>query len=91
LTYYTSKKKQKIKGAYSMSNRIVSVRKNSEGDIVELKLSSGHIVDYKQAQQMAKTGDIEHVNVFIGKDGEEHLRSDADGIKENNLDQLPTF
>ncbi|MBU9714237.1 DUF3892 domain-containing protein [Evansella tamaricis] len=74
-----------------MAKTITAVRKNNEGDIVELQLSSGEVVDYKQAQQMAKTGDIEHVNVFTGRDGEEHLRSDADGIKENNLDNLPTF
>ncbi|MBU9722562.1 MULTISPECIES: DUF3892 domain-containing protein [Bacillaceae] len=74
-----------------MAKTVTAVRKNNEGDIVELQLSSGEVVDYKQAQQMAKAGDIEHVNVFRGRDGEEHLRSDADGIEENNLDNLPTF
>ncbi|MDQ0256848.1 hypothetical protein J2S74_004270 [Evansella vedderi] len=74
-----------------MAQKVTAVRKNNEGDIVELQLSSGEVVDYKQAQQMAKNGEIEHVNVFRGRDGEEHLRSDADGIKENNLDNLPTF
>lgn len=74
-----------------MAEKITAVRKNNEGDIVELQLSSGQVVDYKQAQQMAKNGEIEHVNVFRGRDGEEHLRSDADGIVENNLDNLPTF
>ncbi|ADU29158.1 DUF3892 domain-containing protein [Evansella cellulosilytica] len=74
-----------------MAKTITAVRKNNEGDIVELQLSSGEVVDYKEAQQMAKNGDIEHVNVFRGRDGEEHLRSDADGIEENNLDNLPNF
>ena len=74
-----------------MAHTITAVRKNNEGDIVELQLSSGQVVDYKQAQQMAKNGEIEHVNVFRGRDGEEHLRSDADGIEENNLDNLPSF
>ncbi|MCD8510426.1 MAG: DUF3892 domain-containing protein [Bacillus sp. (in: Bacteria)] len=74
-----------------MAEKITAVRKNNEGDIVELQLSSGQVVDYKQAQQMAKNGEIEHVNVFRGRDGDEHLRSDADGIEENNLDNLPTF
>lgn len=36
-------------------DQIVAVRKNKDGDIVELKLSSGQVVDYKSAQQMAKT------------------------------------
>jgi len=74
-----------------MTKTITAVRKNNEGDIVELQLSSGEVVDYKQAQQLAKDGDIDHVNVFRGRDGDEHLRSDPDGIKENNLDNLPPF
>ena len=73
------------------SEQVTAVRKNGDGDIVELKLTSGRVVDYKQAQVMAKQGIIEGVNVFRGRDGDEHLRSNADGIKENNLDQLPTF
>ncbi len=71
--------------------QIVAVRKNGEGDIVELKLSSGEVVDYKLAQQMAQNGELENVNVFTGRDGEPHLRSNADGDPTNNLDQLPTF
>ncbi|MGG1313866.1 MULTISPECIES: DUF3892 domain-containing protein [Cohnella] len=74
-----------------MAEKVVAVRKNGDGDIVELKLSSGQVVDYKQAQQMAKDGQIEHVNVFKGRDGDEHLRSDPDGREDNNLDNLPTF
>jgi putative heme iron utilization protein len=73
------------------SERIVAVRKNGDGDIVQLQLSSGLVVDYKQAQEMAKNGQIEHVNVFKGRDGDDHLRSDADGDPSNNLDNLPMF
>lgn len=71
--------------------QVVAVRKNGDGDIVMLKLSSGQTVDYRTAQTMAKAGQIAGVNVFRGRDGEEHLRSNADGIKENNLDELPGF
>lgn len=71
--------------------QVVAVRKNGDGDIVELKLSSGQVVDYKQAQQMAKNGMIDNVNVFRGRDGDEHLRSNADGDPSNNLDNLPIF
>ncbi|MFG6120265.1 MULTISPECIES: DUF3892 domain-containing protein [Thalassobacillus] len=74
-----------------MAEQVVAVRKNGDGDIIELKLSSGQVVDYKQAQQMADSGEIEHVNTFRGKDGDKHLRSDADGDPTNNLDNLPTF
>ena len=75
----------------SQKEQVVAVRKNGDGDIVELKLTSGQVVDYKTAQAMAKNGQIEGVNVFKGRDGDEHLRSNADGILENNLDNLPTF
>jgi hypothetical protein len=71
--------------------QIVAVRKNGDGDIVELKLSGGQVIDYKTAQQMAQQGQIEHVNVFTGRDGEPHLRSNADGDPSNNLDNLPVF
>jgi len=72
-------------------DQIVAVRKNGDGDIVEMKLSSGQVVDYKQAQQLAKAGSIANVNVFRGRDGDEHIRSNADGDPSNNLDNLPTF
>lgn len=76
-----------------MNNKqqVVAVRKNGDGDIVELQLSTGQVVDYKEAQQMAKNEMLDNVNVFKGRDGDEHLRSNADGRKDNNLDQLPTF
>ncbi|CRF28675.1 Uncharacterised protein [Mycobacterium tuberculosis] len=70
---------------------VVAVRKNGDGDIVDLKLSSGEVVDYMEAQQLAKDGQLENVNVFRGRDGDEHLRSNADGDPTNNLDNLPGF
>lgn len=75
----------------NQQEQVTAVRKNGDGDIVELKLSSGRVVDYKTAQQMAKSGQIENVNVFRGRDGDEHLRSDPDGREDNNLDNLPQF
>ncbi|MFC5403985.1 DUF3892 domain-containing protein [Cohnella soli] len=75
----------------SGKQQIVAVRKNGDGDIVELQLSSGQVVGYKEAQAMAKNDQIANVNVFKGRDGDEHLRSDPDGRTDNNLDNLPTF
>ena len=77
--------------AGKQQEQIVAVRKNGDGDIVELKLSSGKTVDYQTAQQMAKDKEIDNVNVFRGRDGDEHLRSNADGDPTNNLDNLPLF
>ncbi|WP_253944777.1 DUF3892 domain-containing protein [Paenibacillus sp. NEAU-GSW1] len=75
----------------SQQEQVVAVRKNGDGDIVDLKLTSGKIVDYKTAQSMVKNNEIQNLNVFRGRDGDEHLRSNPDGRKDNNLDNLPTF
>ncbi|MBH0229792.1 DUF3892 domain-containing protein [Halobacillus yeomjeoni] len=74
-----------------MPERIVAVRKNGQGSIKEMKLSSGTVVDYKTAHEMAKNGEIEHVQLINGKDGELHLRSQPDGDPTNNLDNMPSF
>jgi len=73
------------------TEQVVAVRKNGDGDIVQLKLSSGRVVDYKTAQAMVKNNEIANLNVFRGRDNEEHLRSNPDGREDNNLDNLPTF
>lgn len=70
---------------------VIAVRKNGDDDIIALKLSNGRVVDYKEGQEMAKNGMIVNVNVFKGRDGEEHLRSNPDGNPTNNLDNLPQF
>ncbi|WP_166238357.1 DUF3892 domain-containing protein [Paenibacillus turpanensis] len=75
----------------TQQEQVVAVRKNGDGDIVELKLTSGRVVDYKTAQAMAKNNEIYNVQVFRGRDDEEHLRSTPDGRTDNNLDNLPTF
>jgi hypothetical protein len=75
----------------NQQEEVMAAKKNGDGDIVELKLSSGRVVDYKMAQTMVKNDEIKNLNVFKGRDNEEHLRSNPDGRKDNNLDNLPTF
>ena len=70
--------------------KIVAVRKNDEGDLIAFKTDQGRELDYVTALNEAKTGKIAHVDVFH-KYGRDILRSEPDGIKENNLDQLPLF
>ncbi|RSK27244.1 DUF3892 domain-containing protein [Bacillus sp. HMF5848] len=70
--------------------KIVAVRKNDEGDIIAFKTESGRELDYFSALESAKMGQLAHVDVFQ-KYGREIIRSKPDGIKENNLDELPTF
>jgi hypothetical protein len=71
--------------------QVVAVRKNGDGDIIELQLSSGKVVDYKAAQLMVSNNEIQNLNLFRGRDNEMHLRSNADADPSNNLDNLPTF
>lgn len=75
----------------NQNETFVAVRKNNEGDIIQLKTSSGRVLDYKQAQQEVQNGVISGANVFTGRDGDPHLRSNADGDPTNNLDNLPQF
>lgn len=70
--------------------QIVAVRKNDEGDLIAFKTESGRELDYVTALTEAKAGKIAHVDVFH-KYGRDILRSEPDGIKENNLDNLPDF
>ena len=68
----------------------VAVRKNDDGDIIAFKTSNGRELDYVTALTEAKSGQIAHVDVFH-KYGRDIIRSEPDGIKENNLDRLPEF
>ncbi|MBS4220453.1 DUF3892 domain-containing protein [Bacillus sp. FJAT-49711] len=69
---------------------IVAVRKNDDGDIIAFKTQSGRKLDYVTALDEAKSGKIAHIDVFH-KYGRDIIRSEPDGIKENNLDNLPSF
>jgi len=70
--------------------KIVAVRKNGEGDLIAFKTESGRELDYLEALTEAKSGKLAHVDVFH-KYGRDILRSEPDGISENNLDELPEF
>lgn len=69
---------------------IVAVRKNEDGDIIAFKTENGRELDYITALEEAKAGNLAHVDVFH-KYGRDIIRSEPDGIKENNLDNLPLF
>ncbi|WP_454862330.1 DUF3892 domain-containing protein [Peribacillus frigoritolerans] len=69
---------------------IIAVRKNEEDNIIAIKTNSGRELDYPRALAEAKAGNLANVDVFH-KYGRDILRSEPDGIKENNLNQLPEF
>ncbi|MEK4865555.1 DUF3892 domain-containing protein [Bacillus sp. FSL E2-8895] len=74
----------------SGAEQIVAVRKNDDGDLIAFKTSSGRELDYITALGEARSGELAHVDVFH-KYGRDIIRSEPDGIKENNLDNLPSF
>lgn len=68
----------------------IAVKKNDDGDIIAFKTNTGRELDYLTALEETKAGKISHVDVFH-KYGRDIIRSEPDGIKENNLDELPEF
>lgn len=70
--------------------QIVAVRKNDDGDLIAFKTNTGRELDYLTALEEAKAGDLANIDVFH-KYGRDIIRSEPDGIKDNNLDQLPEF
>ena len=70
--------------------RIIAVQKNDDGDIIAFKTESGRELDYLTALDEAKGGKLAHIDVFH-KYGRDIIRSEPDGTKENNLDQMPEF
>lgn len=81
---------QQNTGSQPGQEEIVAVKKNNDGDIIAIRTSTGRELDYVTALAEAKAGKLAHVDVFH-KYGRDILRSEPDGIKENNLDQLPPF
>ncbi|MFJ7682742.1 DUF3892 domain-containing protein [Peribacillus butanolivorans] len=69
---------------------IIAVRKNEDDNIIAIKTNSGRELDYPTALSEAKAGNLANVDVFH-KYGRDILRSEPDGVKENNLDELPEF
>ncbi|MGG1481851.1 DUF3892 domain-containing protein [Bacillus smithii] len=74
----------------SFKEEIIAVQKNEDDNIIAVKTNLGRELDYPTALSEAKAGKLKNVDVFH-KFGRDILRSEPDGIKENNLDELPEF
>ncbi|MGM0851247.1 MAG: DUF3892 domain-containing protein [Bacillota bacterium] len=72
------------------AEQIVAVRRNADDDLIAFKTESGRELDYITALEEAKSGKLAHVDV-IHRYGRDVLRSEPDGLKENNLSELPSF
>ncbi|MED1205508.1 DUF3892 domain-containing protein [Heyndrickxia acidicola] len=83
-------KKLAMPNSQSDKEEIMAVRKNEDGDLIAFKTNSGRELDYLAALEEAKAGKIANIDVFH-KYGRDIIRSEPDGVKENNLDNLPSF
>jgi hypothetical protein len=83
-------RKDSISIAKSNKEGIIAVRKNVDGDLIAFKTDAGRELDYLTALEEAKAGKLANIDVFH-KYGRDILRSEPDGVKENNLDNLPSF
>jgi len=69
---------------------IVAVR-HDKGKLTHFKLSNGQELDYQQAIQMGKAGQIKGIDVVDRQSGMQFVRSERDSDLSNNLDNLPEF
>lgn len=72
-------------------SKIMKVKKNLDGDITDVMLDNGNVYGIDDAIMMARDDLIEGVNVSKAKNGREYLRSNPNGKKDDNLDNLPMF
>ncbi|QHE61534.1 DUF3892 domain-containing protein [Rossellomorea vietnamensis] len=72
------------------AEQIVAVRRNNDNDLIAFKTESGRELDYITALEEAKAGKLAHVDL-IHRYGRDVIRSEPDGLKENNLSELPSF
>jgi len=71
------------------TRRIVDARANSDGDISHVKLSGNrNFTPVERVIPMADKGQIENVHVVRRSNAKVHLRTNADGRKANNLDDM---
>jgi hypothetical protein len=87
---YKHRETEKQPTAHPGEEEIIAVRRNDDGNIIAVKTNRGRELDYPSALAEAKAGLLAHTDVFH-KYGRNILRSEPDGIKENNLSELPEF
>ncbi|MEF9935579.1 MAG: DUF3892 domain-containing protein [Clostridium sp.] len=69
--------------------KIVGVKHNSKGDIIEYHMDNGKVLTKWEAIKFATDGKIEGVDVIRSDDHTYYLRSLPDSTVDNNLINLP--
>ena len=68
---------------------IVDAKADSEGDITHVKFRGNqNFTSVERALPIAELGEIENAHVVHRKNAKVHIRTNADGIKKNNLDDM---
>jgi hypothetical protein len=89
-TYMQQNQATVNKAGATGKEQIIAVKRNEDDNIIAFKTSEGRELDYPTAISEAKAGNLENIDVFH-RYGRDMLRSEPDGIKENNLSELPEF
>lgn len=71
--------------------KIIKVRKNTDGYITHVQFKNGDQATIKQAIGLAKKSQIQNVLIGKARDGSETLKSQNNSKKTDNLSKLPTF
>ena len=71
--------------------RIVKVRKDNHGRIVEFMTDSGNIYDVEMAKEAITSDLITNAELYKGKDGMMHIKSINDNTTYNNFDNMEEF
>ena len=71
--------------------RIVKVKRDDHGRLVEFMTDSGKIFDYEMAKDAINMDMITNAELFKGKDGVLHIKSRNDNTEENNFANMDEF
>ncbi|MBL4749641.1 MAG: DUF3892 domain-containing protein [Amylibacter sp.] len=85
-----NKKIRFIKGVMNMKKRkVIDARADSEGDITHVKLDgNSRFTPVEKAMEMADRGELENAHSVNRSNAKPHLRTNPDGAKRNNLDDM---
>ncbi|UOF91738.1 DUF3892 domain-containing protein [Fodinisporobacter ferrooxydans] len=76
-----------------MSEKIIAIRKDGNGDIAYIKTESGKILSIEEVRQLANQGLIDSID-DLNKEGDwviEQSAGTGERVEGHNLDMLPKF
>lgn len=72
-----------------MTKRIVDVKNNSKGNVAAVRFEGNStFTPLDTAVRMTEQGQVEHTHVVHPASGQPHLRSNPNGLRRDNLDDM---